>query len=87
MSIFSFIKSVYALDNLDTRFTTPSSVPYTAARESRIGDNGRKESIRKPSPNAQPSKWATPEFRFYCLVILLAVPSMFWIACDVSRRR
>ncbi|AEO65954.1 uncharacterized protein THITE_2077439 [Thermothielavioides terrestris NRRL 8126] len=74
----SFLASVYDLDTLDTRFTTPSSVPYRAAIEKREHD-------ARPDRRAEPSKWATPEFYFYYLVFLTVVPYMFWIAYDVSR--
>ncbi|KAK4239908.1 putative glycerol transporter protein [Achaetomium macrosporum] len=75
----SFLASVYDLDTLDTRFTTPSSVPYRAAI-------GKREDDAKPDKRAEPSKWGTLEFYVYYLVFLTAVPYMFWIAYDVSRR-
>jgi hypothetical protein len=75
----SFLASVYNLDTLDTRFTTPSSVPYRAP-------NGKREDEAKPDKRAEPSKWGTAEFYVYYLVFLTAVPYMFWIAYDVSRR-
>lgn len=73
----SFLASIYDLDTLDTRFTTPSSVPYRAAADAPV----------KPDPRAEPSKWATPEFYLYYLVFVTVVPYMFWVAYDVSRRR
>jgi hypothetical protein len=76
----SFLASVYDLDTLDTRFTTPSSVPYKAAIDKREDD-------RVPDKRAEPSKWNTLEFYVYYLVFLTVVPYMFWIAYDVSRRR
>ncbi|KAK4128634.1 MBOAT-domain-containing protein [Parathielavia appendiculata] len=74
----SFLASVYDLDTLDTRFTTPSSVPYRAAADKREDD-------RVTGRRAEPSKWNTLEFYVYYLVFLVAVPYMFWIAYDVSR--
>ncbi len=76
----SFLRSVYDVGNLDTRFTTPSSVPHRTAVEAR-GDGAV-----KPGPRAKPARWNTPEFFVYYLVIGTAVPTMFWVAYDVSRR-
>jgi hypothetical protein len=76
----SFLASVYDLDTLDTRFTTPSSVPYKASIDKREDD-------RVPDKRAEPPKWNTLEFYVYYLVFLTVVPYMFWIAYDVSRRR
>jgi hypothetical protein len=76
----SLLASVYDLDTLDTRFTTPSSVPYRPSTEK------REEDIPRPDKRAEPSKWGTPEFYLYYLVFLTVVPYMFWIAYDVSRR-
>lgn len=84
MGPLSFLKSVYDIDNLDTRFTTPSSVPYKTVVESRDTLTGKR--AVKPDPKAQPPKWRTPEFFLYFIVFLILVPWMFWIAYDVSRR-
>jgi hypothetical protein len=98
MSIFSFIRSVYSLDTIDTRFTNPSNTPYKDVIDSRaetaVARAKRDDSIPGTGqqtdysgrPVAQPSKWRTPEFKFYYLVFLTIVPYMFWIAYDVSRR-
>ncbi|KXX78169.1 Glycerol uptake protein 1 [Madurella mycetomatis] len=90
----SFLISIYDLDTLDTRFTTPSSVPYKAAvADARDGADKRgnssssssSSSSRTPDKRAGPSKWGTLEFYVYYLVFLTVVPYMFWIAYDVSR--
>ncbi|KAL2270053.1 hypothetical protein VTJ83DRAFT_2237 [Remersonia thermophila] len=73
-----FFASVYDLDTLDTRFTTPSTVPYRVAH----GPGAAKPT---PDPHAEPPKWKTPEFYLYYLVFLVCVPYMFWVAYDVSR--
>lgn len=83
MGLFS-LKAVYSLDNLDTRFTTPSSVPYKVVADARDG-NGKRETVGKPDKRAEPSKWATPEFIVYYLFLLVIIPRMFWVAYDVSR--
>ncbi|AEO54054.1 hypothetical protein MYCTH_2296135 [Thermothelomyces thermophilus ATCC 42464] len=75
----SFLSSIYDLETLDTRFTTPSSVPYRAANDKREGDRAVADK------RVEPPKWRTPEFYFYYLVFLVVVPYMFWVAYDVSR--
>ncbi|QSZ29376.1 hypothetical protein DSL72_003890 [Monilinia vaccinii-corymbosi] len=91
MSIFSYIRSIYALDTIDTRFTNPSSTPYQSdptAGKSNRDDSKPREGVRTDSngrPIAQPSRWNTLEFYIYYFVFLTVVPYMFWIAYDVSR--
>jgi protein-cysteine N-palmitoyltransferase HHAT len=98
MSIFSYIRSVYALDTIDTRFTSSSSTPYKTVVDARLdpaaSPSKRDDSIpgagvktdRHGRPVAQPSKWNTTEFYFYYFVFIITVPYMFWIPYDVSRR-
>ena len=76
----SFLAGLYDLDTLDTRFTTPSSVPYRAAHDKREDD-------KVVDKGAEPPKWRSLEFCLYSLVIMAVVPYMFWVAYDVSRRR
>lgn len=85
MGLLSLVRGIYSLDTLDTRFTTPSTVSYSTAVEARSDRNGKREAYNSPDKRAQPSKWRTPEFFLYYLVIAVAVPYMFWIAYDVSR--
>jgi hypothetical protein len=99
MSIFSYIRSIYALDTIDTRFTSSSSTPYKLVVDERASSTAanakRDDSIlgvgiktdHSGRPVAQPSKWRTPEFYFYYFVFVITVPYMFWIAYDVSRRQ
>jgi hypothetical protein len=79
----AFLRNLNDLDTLDTRFTTPSSVPYRAANDKREDD----ANLHKADKRAEPPKWNTPEYYLYYLVLGVAVPYMFWIAYDVSRRR
>lgn len=99
MSIFSYIRSIYALDTLDTRFTNASSTSYQTVVDTRaetaiiqakrddsvVGSGGRLD--RRGRPLAQPSLWRTKEFMLYYVVFATIVPYMFWIAYDVSRRK
>jgi len=84
MGLVSFFRSVYDLDTLDTRFTTPSTVPYKTVVGTRDAPN-RDDALRKPAPGAQPSKWLTPEFICYYIFLSGIIPYMFWTAYDVSR--
>ncbi|KUJ24606.1 glycerol:H+ symporter-like protein [Mollisia scopiformis] len=97
MSIFSYVRSIYALDTIDTRFTSSSSTPYRATIDARNefpnAYSKRDDSVPGAGvktdysgrPIAQPSKWKTPEFYFYYVVFIITVPYMFWVAYDVSR--
>lgn len=97
MGLFSYVKSIYALDTIDTRFTSSSTTPYKAVIDARndpaTSGSKRDDSVpgigvktdRLGRPVAQPSKWGTLEFYFYYFVFLTVVPYMFWIAYDVSR--
>lgn len=86
MGSFSFLRSVYDLDTLDTRFTTSSSTPYKAVVDARGDATKRERAPAKPDARAQPSRWGTPEFYLYYVIFIVTVPYMFWIAYDVSRR-
>ena len=99
MGLFSYVRSIYALDTIDTRFTTSSSTSYRTVLESRAESaaaaSKRDDSIpgvgvetdHSGRPIAQPSKWKTPEFYLYYFVFITIVPYMFWVAYDVSRRQ
>lgn len=88
MALLGFLRRLYSLDTLDTRFTSSSNTPpKQLAAEPAIDP-------AKPAPNeakdaraagSQPSKWGTPEFYLYYLVFLAAVPSMFYVVYDVSK--
>ena len=86
MTVFSFLKSLYNLDTLDTRFTTESSVPYKTIVESRNDPEATRERIAKYSARAQPSKFKTPEFFLYYGLLSFIIPYMFYIAYDASKR-
>ncbi|RBQ92383.1 hypothetical protein VDGD_20409 [Verticillium dahliae] len=87
MAILSYLGSIYDLDTLDTRFTSPSSVPYKTVVEARADPALGGEPPIKAHSRSQPSKWRSPEFIMYYLVLSVVVPWMFWIAYDVSRRK
>jgi protein-cysteine N-palmitoyltransferase HHAT len=95
MGAWSYVRSIYALDTIDTRFTSSASTPHKAVADvqaeyvrpsSKKDGSARKAPAPADSSLVQPSKWNTPEFYFYYLVFLTCIPYMFWIAYDVSRR-
>jgi protein-cysteine N-palmitoyltransferase HHAT len=97
MSLFSYIRSIYQLDTLDTRLTNSSTTPYKRPANAQIDPTYPKSSQDLPQgvpvkldpngrPIAQPSKWNTPEFYVYYFCFVTIVPYMFWVAYDVSRR-
>ncbi|KAL8699209.1 MAG: hypothetical protein Q9201_006137 [Fulgogasparrea decipioides] len=100
MSLLHYVERLFSLDTLDTRFTRSSwansggsgSVQPTridpakpipgldtqdaASRSWRTENRGRE--------GAQASKWLTPEFILYYVVIIVALPLMFKSVYDVS---
>lgn len=86
MGAFSFFRSLYGLDTLDTRFINPSSIPYKTVVESRDDPSASKERAARFVGKAQPSKWRTPEFFLYYLIVGICVPLMFWTAYNASNR-
>lgn len=86
MGLLSFLRSVYTLDTLDTRFTTPSSSSYRAVIDSRSDPAAKEGQKERIASRATPSRWNTPEFYLYYLVFAIAIPSMIWIPYTVSRR-
>lgn len=86
MGVFSYLRKVYDLDTLDTRFTSVSTVPYKTVIEQRGDPVAQREAEERNRSKSLPSKWQTPEFYLYYVVVALAVPYMFWACYDVSRR-
>ena len=95
MGAWSYVRSIYALDTIDTRFTSSASTPHRAvadaraesARSSSKKDGASRGAPARPDSSlVQPSRWNTPEFYFYYFVFITVIPYMFWITYDVSRR-
>jgi hypothetical protein len=87
-----YLKQLYSLDTLDTRFIVPATAPpKEALEEARLESKGTLPvrdghfKDRKLAENAPPSKWRTPEFSFYFLVIAVCVPLMMKSVYDVSQ--
>ncbi|KJZ71589.1 hypothetical protein HIM_08983 [Hirsutella minnesotensis 3608] len=85
MEALAYLRKVYDVDTLDTRFTNPSSTPYQTVIDARSDPVAAKEAASKAQARAQPSKWRSPEFLLYYAIFIVVVPYMFWIAYDVSR--
>ncbi|GME35176.1 Membrane bound O-acyl transferase MBOAT [Neofusicoccum parvum] len=87
MALLSFLRRLYSLDTLDTRFTTSATAPPTQIDPAKPSHLTPKDAPRSgaPAPGSQPSKWNTPEFYLYYLVFLTAIPSMFYAVYDVSK--
>ena len=86
MSPLSWILDIYNLDNLDTRFTNPSTVPYKTVVDARDDPVATKEIQDKIRARSEPSKWKTPEYLAYGALLGVIIPYMFWIAIDASSR-
>ncbi|KAI0170652.1 MBOAT, membrane-bound O-acyltransferase family-domain-containing protein [Pestalotiopsis sp. NC0098] len=85
MGALSFFKSLYHLDTLDTRFTNSSSTPYKTVVESRGDATASKERAARFSGTTSPSRWKTPEFILYYVLLSIIIPSMFWTAYNASK--
>jgi hypothetical protein len=77
-----YLRQLYSLDTLDTRFVIPATAPPKEA----LDKDGRDKSRSHGDP-AQPSRWNTPEFYFYYAVISASVFVMFTTVIHVSKRR
>ncbi len=95
MSLLYYLKRLYSLDTLDTRFTTSSKTPlqYTASEHGvdssqpaagTAKSNDKKYSI-SAVPGARPSRWNTVEYYFYYFCFITIVPMMFKVPYDVSK--
>lgn len=78
-SIFAWLRRVYSLDTLDTRFTSSAIPANTNTRPS------TKDTRNAIAQGASPSLWRTPEFFVYYLFFITLVPLMFKTVIDVSK--
>ncbi|KAJ5835637.1 Membrane bound O-acyl transferase MBOAT [Penicillium robsamsonii] len=77
-SIFAWLRRVYSLDTLDTRFTSSNPAQDTRG----ASKDARANAITQ---GASPSLWRTPEFFVYYLFFIVLVPLMFKTVIDVSK--
>jgi hypothetical protein len=78
-SLFAWLRRVYSLDTLDTRFTS-SATPAHDTRPS--SKDARTNTIAQGAP---PPLWRTPEFFIYYLFFITLVPLMFKTVIDASK--
>lgn len=93
--MLQYIRSLYSLDNLDTRFTasksSPSKEPGAERNTTRstagalAGDATARETTRSSGISA--SLWETKEFYVYYIMFIVIVPLMFKVAIEVSNRK
>lgn len=99
MTLLQYAQRLYSLDTLDTRFVTSSRTPpqenasdtrshIDPARPSPTESGSRSARVpgSKADAGTSPSRWWTSEFFVYYLVFILAVPMMFKVTYDVSKR-
>ncbi|KAK8072494.1 glycerol: H+ symporter [Apiospora saccharicola] len=84
MGALSFLSSLYELDTLDTRFTTDSTTPYKTIIESRHDTRANQERANRYSGKTKPSRWRSPEFIMYYVILSYVIPYMLWVAYDAS---
>lgn len=80
-SLFAWIRQVYSLDTLDTRFTSTAITPANANTRPPAKD-ARTNAIAQ---GASPSLWRTPEFFVYYIFFIVLVPLMFKTVVDASK--
>ncbi|KAL1970159.1 hypothetical protein VTN77DRAFT_6564 [Rasamsonia byssochlamydoides] len=89
MSLLQWLRRLYSLDTLDTRFTVSANTPLKAAdtRSARDPSSSSEKVARSHeiANGASPSKWKTPEFFVYYFVFITVVPLMFKTVIDVSQ--
>ncbi|KAJ2984878.1 hypothetical protein NUW58_g5827 [Xylaria curta] len=88
MGAFSFLRNVYNLDTLDTRFTVSSTTPYKAAVEARdaAAAAGKERAARWNTPlSSSRPMWNTPEFYLYYAALVVTIPAMLWVAYNASK--
>lgn len=83
-SLFSWLRRIYSLDTLDTRFTSSATTPANAAADTRPASakDARANAIAQ---NARAPLWRTPEFFIYYIFFITLVPLMFITVVDASK--
>ena len=80
----SLLRSLFSLDTLDKRFTTPSRTPIVTKEEP---DPAKPGTVSELPDGASPPQWKTPEYFLYYLVIGICIPLMIKSSYDVSQRK
>lgn len=96
MSWLHYIRELYSLDTLDTRFTKSSRTPPKPTEDGdsialsklpaqEVLGRGGAPDAPTPLPEVQPSRWQTPEFYFYYFCFLTIPFLMVKAVYDVSK--
>ena len=96
MPLQYYLKRLYSLDTLDTRFPNSSKAPLSEsarehAVESSSSDTGNNSTnvprqVGDAVSGTNPSRWNTWEYYLYYFCFLTIVPMMFKVPYDVSNR-
>ena len=83
-SLLSWLRRIYSLDTLDTRFTTSATSSASAAADTRPppAKDARASAVAQDAPAPL---WRTPEFFIYYLFFITLVPLMFKTVIDASK--
>ena len=87
MNMSQYIRGLYSLDTLDTRFTASKSSPLKelgAGQQTTRAAGAAGETTRSSRISA--SLWPTKEFYIYYAMFIVIVPLMFKVAIEVSNR-
>lgn len=83
LSLLSWLRRIYSLDTLDTRFTSSATTPANAAdTRPPSANDARANAIAQKAPAPL---WRTPEFFIYYLFFITLVPLMFKTVIDASK--
>lgn len=86
MGSLAFIRDVYTLDTLDTRFTSSSAAPYQTSIDARSDPVTRNLPGDKWESKAPRSKWNTQEFYLYYVGSAVMIVGIFMATASVSTR-
>ncbi|KAJ5495846.1 Glycerol uptake protein 1 [Penicillium diatomitis] len=83
-ALLFWLRRIYSLDTLDTRFTSTATTPGVAAADTRppAAKDARANAIAQGRP---PPLWRTPEFFVYYIFFITLVPLMFKTVVDASK--
>ncbi|KAL5000369.1 MBOAT, membrane-bound O-acyltransferase family-domain-containing protein [Aspergillus recurvatus] len=85
LPFLSWLRRLYSLDTLDTRFTVPANVPVKIAAEDTRSGSAKDARSNAIANSASPPRWGTLEFFVYYMIFFVAVPLMFKTVVDVSQ--
>lgn len=84
MGVLTWLRSLYSLDTLDTRFTVSAGTPLKKAAAANPPKHDGSGSVRN---GASPTrvKWNSLEFYAYYIFLAYVIPTMFKTVIQVSR--